>query len=64
MSKNVFKLFEEENESFFTAHEMRIKNSISERKDIWSHFADIAEMYVPRLVSAILGVKDKNKTQE
>ncbi len=54
--KNSFERLQEENEAKFESYNRIIKKNIDGRRDIWGFFGDIIEMYIPRILSTLLGV--------
>ncbi len=54
-TKNSFELLKEENENKFDNHKKKIKENIDGRRDIWSFFGEIIELYIPKIFGALLG---------
>lgn len=61
MDKNSFEQLKAENEAKFDAYNQKIKTNIDGRKDIWGFFGELIEMYIPRILSTILGTSPNNK---
>lgn len=61
MDKNSFEQLKVENEAKFDSYNQKIKTNIDGRKDIWGFFGELIEMYIPRILSTILGTSPNNK---
>ena len=63
-NKNAFELLQEENEAKFSSYSSNIKSNIDGRRDIWSFFGELIELYFPKILSAILGGATLNSKSE
>ncbi len=61
MDNNSFEQLKAENEAKFDAYSQKIKTNIDGRKDIWGFFGELIEMYIPRILSTILGTTPDRK---
>lgn len=62
--KNVFDELLRENEAKFEGINKAVKNNIEHRKDIWTLLGELIELFIPRLVSTMLGLQDKDKANK
>jgi hypothetical protein len=62
--KNPFKKLQQENEAKFDLYDQKVKQNISGRKDLWGFFGELIEMYIPRILSTILGVSPAEQEEE
>ena len=62
--KNSFEKLQQENESKFDKHDRTVKNNVDGRKDLWGFFGELIEMYMPRILSTILGISPSQKEEE
>jgi len=53
--KNVFNQLQEEQEKEYSNYHNEIKRNIEDRKGVWSFIGDIIDLYVPKILSAIIG---------
>lgn len=53
--KTSFDLLREENESKFDSYDNKIKNNLDGRKDIWSFVGELIDLYIPKILSTLLG---------
>ena len=61
--KNVFSQLQEEKELDYSNVHNDIKKNIVERKGGWSFIGDIIDLYVPKILSALVGAgPSMNKT--
>ncbi len=61
--KNVFSQLQEEKELDYSNVHNDIKKNIVERKGVWSFIGDIIDLYVPKILSALVGAgPSMNKT--
>lgn len=54
-NKNAFEQLEEENEKKFSSYSHQIKKNIEGQKDIWSFLGELIELYIPKILSVLLG---------
>ena len=54
-NKNVFEQLRDENEAKFKDFDKDVKKNIDGQKDIWSFFGEIIELYIPKILSVLLG---------
>ncbi len=67
--KTSFDLLREENESKFDSYNQKVKNNLDGRKDIWSFFGELIDLYIPKILSTLLGgasisASETNKIKE
>lgn len=62
--KNSFEKLQTENESKFDKYDQKVKNNVAGRKDLWGFFGELIEMYVPRIISTILGISPSDQKEE
>ena len=55
MAKTSFGLYQEDMEAQFSKSSDAIKRNVKSRRDLWTLLGDIIELYVPKVVSTILG---------
>ena len=53
--ENIFKQLQEEKEEIYTNLHNDIKKNVVERKGVWSFLGDVIDLYVPKILSAIIG---------
>lgn len=66
-NKNAFEKLKEENEAKFKEYDSKVKLNLDGRKDIWSFFGEIIELYIPKILTVLLGgnsVSDTNKLSD
>lgn len=66
-NKNAFEQLKEENEAKFKDYDNMVKLNLDGRRDIWSFFGEIIELYIPKILTVLLGgnsVSDTNKLSD
>ena len=58
---NAFEQLRQENEAKFESHNKAVKKNVEGRKDFWSLLGQIIELYVPRIFTTLLGIKEKER---
>ena len=53
--KNVFGQLQNEKEELYSNLHNDIKRNVEERKGVWSFLGDVIDLYVPKILSAIVG---------
>lgn len=54
-NKNAFEQLRDEHEEKFSEHSHKIKKNIESQKDIWSFLGELIELYIPKILSVLLG---------
>jgi hypothetical protein len=54
-NKNAFEQLRDEHEEKFGEHSNKIKKNIESQKDIWSFLGELIELYIPKILSVLLG---------
>ncbi len=62
--KNSFEKLQRENESKFEKYDTKVKHNVDGRKDLWGFFGELIEMYIPRILSTLLGITPPEKEEE
>lgn len=53
--KNVFGQLQEEKEEVYSNLHNDIKRNVEERKGVWAFLGDVIDLYVPKILSAVVG---------